>query len=200
MPLETFLSLIGLAIAAAFTPGPNNTLVATSGARFGLRATLPHISGVGIGFPVMIFIIAMGLGQVFQQSALLREAVRLLGMLILLWLAWKIATSRGALGESQNARPFSFIQSAAFQWINPKAWVMAVGVTAQFVSAQAPLRSAIIVALVFVVAGFCSATTWTLFGVGMQRWLNTSNRLRVFNLAMAGLIVLSVLGIAAAEL
>ncbi len=196
MPTDALFSLIGLVMAAAWTPGPNNALVASSGARFGLRRTLPHIAGIGIGFPFMVFCIALGLGQLFQQSAMLREAVRLGGIIVLLWIAWKIATSNRGVNGANADRPFTFMQSAAFQWINPKAWVMAIGISAQFVNAAAPITSSAIVALVFLVIGFGSASSWTMFGVAMQNWLNTQNRLRVFNITMALLIVVSVVLIA----
>lgn len=200
MPVETFLSLIGLAIAATITPGPNNTLVAASGARFGFRATMPHVIGIGIGFPFMNFVIAMGLGQAFQQSSLLRETVRISGIVILLWLAWKIASSKGSASNTGSDQPFTLWQSAAFQWINPKAWVMAIGITTQFVSTDATWITSGIIAVVLLITAVLSSTTWTLFGVGMQRWLNTDNRLRAFNCAMAALILISVLGIGLSEL
>lgn len=192
MTLDTFLSLISLAIGAAWTPGPNNVLVANSGARFGFRATLPHITGIGFGFPFMIFCVGAGLGQVFAQSALLREGLRIGGALVLIWVAWNIATARGAAQAGASKKPFTFVQAAAFQWINPKAWVMAIGISAQFVTPVAPLKTALIVSAVFVVVGFGSASTWALFGAALQNWLRVGNRLRVFNIMMALLIVLSV--------
>lgn len=200
MPLDAFISLITLAIAAGWTPGPNNALVASSGARFGFRATLPHVTGIAVGFPVMIFLIAVGLGQVFQQSSVLREIVRIGGILVLLWVAWKIATASGSATDEKTGKPFRFIEAAAFQWINPKAWVMSIGISAQFVNPVTPVRSALIVSAVFFVVGFGSASSWTLFGTVMQRWLNTHNRLRIFNISMAALIVLSVFAIVFAEL
>lgn len=200
MPTETLISLIGLSVAATITPGPNNALVTASGARFGLRATIPHLLGIAIGFPLMNFVIAMGLGQVFQQSSFLRETVRIVGIVILLWLAWKIARGKRSAADAGADRPFTFWQSVAFQWVNAKAWVMAVGTTAQFVRADAPWGTSGIIALVLMVTACGSSTIWTLFGVGMQRWLNTDNRLRAFNYSMAALIVISVIGIARSEL
>ena len=200
MTFELLLSLIGLALAAAWTPGPNNVLVASSGARYGMRRTVPHIAGIGVGFPLMIFVIAVGLGQVFQQSQLLRETVRIIGIIVLLWLAWRIASSTAKLGENSFAQPFTFLQSAAFQWINPKAWVMAIGVTAQFVSQSNPIQSSLIISSVFVFAGFTSASGWAFFGVALRNWLNTRNRLRIFNIFMALLIVASIGAIALSEL
>ena len=200
MPIDALISLIGIAMAAAWSPGPNNALVASSGARFGFRRTFPHVMGIGIGFPVMIFCIAIGLGQLFQQSILLREILRYGGIFVLLFVAWQIANAKGKAKKEQSGKPFSFLKGAAFQWINPKAWVMAIGISAQYVKPDALFTTALIVASVFLVVGFGSASSWTAFGAGMQRWLNTDNRLRIFNVTMAGLIVLSVLFIASAEL
>jgi len=200
MPFDALISLIGIAIAAAWTPGPNNALVANSGARFGFRRTLPHVAGIGVGFPFMIFCIAVGLGQLFQQSTFLREAVRIGGVIVLLFLAWQIATADQNTKKKQSAKPFSFLQAAAFQWVNPKAWVMAISISAQYVISDNLFATALTVSIVFLVVGFGSASSWTAFGVGMQRWLNTRNRLRLFNFTMAGLIVLSVLFIILAEL
>jgi threonine/homoserine/homoserine lactone efflux protein len=200
MTLETFLGLLGLAHAAAWTPGPNNSLVASSGARFGIRATLPHIAGIGIGFPFMVFVIAMGLGVLFEQSPLLREGVRWTGVIVLLWFAYKIATASTEADTKSESKPFTFIQSAAFQWINPKAWVMAIGITAQFVNPDQPILSALTVAAVFVFVGFSSATGWTVLGKTASLWLTSPIRLRLFNYTMAGLIVASVFAIAFGEL
>lgn len=192
MSPEILLSLAGLAIAGAWTPGPNNVLVASSGARFGFRKTLPHIAGVGIGFPFMIFCIALGLGQVFQQSALFRDVLSFVGIMILLWFAWKIGTASGGIKEEAVGRPFTFLESAAFQWVNPKSWAMAIALSAQYVSESSPVFTAMIVASVFVFVGFGSASTWTLFGTAMQRWLTSPLRLRVFNVTMALAVVVSV--------
>ncbi len=200
MPLDVLLSLIGIAVAAAWTPGPNNALVASSGARFGIRRTIPHIIGIGVGFPIMIFCVAIGLGQIFQQSAVLREIIRYGGIVLLLFVAWNIARAGDPTKNGKNTRPFSFVQAAAFQWVNPKAWVMAIGISAQYVSSDAPVFTALIVSTVFLVVGFGSASSWAMFGAVMQHWLGSNNRLRIFNFTMAALIVLSVFIIFFAEL
>lgn len=195
MSPDILLSLITLAIGAAWTPGPNNVLVAQSGARFGFHATFPHIAGIGLGFPFMIFCIGAGLGQIFQQSALLREGLRWFGAAVLLWIAWKMAMSSGAAKVAGSERPFTFLQGAAFQWINPKAWVMAISIAPQFVTEQAPIATSLIVGSVFVVVGFGSASTWAFFGAALQNWLRVGNRLRIFNICMALLIAFSVIAI-----
>ncbi len=200
MTFEHLLSLFMLSFVAAWTPGPNNALVASSGARFGIRRTLPHVAGIGIGFPVMVLCIALGLGELFKYSGLLRESLRWIGIAVLLWLSWKIAFSRGGARAENRIRPFTFWESAAFQWINPKGWVMAISITSQYAGGPRPYASAIIIAAVFVFLGFTSAFGWTVFGQKMQRWLQTPLRLRVFNVSMAVLILLSVFAILKAEL
>lgn len=200
MSFEQLLSLIALSFVAAWTPGPNNALVASSGARFGIRQTLPHVAGIGIGFPVMVFCIALGLGELFKYSGLLRESLRWIGIAVLLWLSWKIAFSGSGSKTENRIRPFTFWESAAFQWINPKGWVMAISITSQYAGGRHPLANALIIAAVFIFLGFTSAFGWTVFGQKMQRWLQTPLRLRVFNISMAALILLSVFAILKAEL
>lgn len=185
---ESFLALTGLAAAAAFTPGPNNALVANSGATFGLRRTLPHIFGIGLGFPFMVFLVGFFLGELFQSSVLLREALRWVGAAILLWLAWKIATSGGLSSSGQRPRPFTFLEAAGFQWINPKAWAMAIAITAQFIQPQAPVACALIVGAVFVFMGLSSAATWALVGRTIIRLLTDERHLKQFNFAMATIV------------
>lgn len=200
MSFEQLLSLFALSFVAAWTPGPNNALVASSGARFGVRRTLPHVAGIGIGFPVMVFCIALGLGELFKYSGLLRETLRWIGIAVLVWLSWKIAMSGGGAKTERHSRPFTFLESAAFQWINPKGWVMAISITSQYAGGPHPMANSLIIAAVFVFLGFTSAFGWTLFGQQMQRWLQTPLRLRVFNVSMAALILLSVFAILKAEL
>jgi threonine/homoserine/homoserine lactone efflux protein len=192
MPFEIYLSLVVLAFAAAFTPGPNNALVAASGANFGLRRTLPHVLGIALGFPLMALIVGLALGEAFRQSALLREVVRWGGAALLLWVAWQIARSGGLGRRAGAARPFTFVESAAFQWINPKAWVMAIAITAQFIDPERPWSTALLVVSAFVAAGLVSSLTWAGMGQALARWLSSPARLRVFNAGMGGLIALGV--------
>ena len=188
MPLDSLLTLFVLAVTSAFTPGPNNALVANSGAQFGIRRSVPHILGIGLGFPLMIFIVGFFLAGIFRQSELLRETLRWGGALILLWVAWKVAVSGGIGSVSGKPRPFTFVEAAAFQWINPKAWTMAVAITSQFVSGAAPLVSALIVAGVFICVVLTSASSWAIAGSAITRWLTTEGRMRWFNRAMGALI------------
>ncbi|WP_068116119.1 LysE family translocator [Tropicimonas marinistellae] len=188
MTADTLFALLALATVAAWTPGPNNALVANSGATFGLRRTWPHVFGIGLGFPLMVFLVGFFLGGLFQASPLLREGLRWLGAVVLIWIAWKIATSGGISTPGREPRPFTFLEAAAFQWINPKGWAFAVALTSQFVDPASPLESAFIVGAVFLVVGLGSATTWAVLGQAITRWVNTAHRLRWFNIAMGAVI------------
>ncbi|MDV7141254.1 LysE family translocator [Tropicimonas sp. TH_r6] len=188
MTFDAFLALLALSAVAAFSPGPNNALVASSGATFGLWRTWPHVLGIAFGFPVMIFLVGFFLGELFQTSPLLREALRWMGAAILLWLAWKIATTGGLGAPGKEPRPFTFLEAAAFQWINPKGWAMAIAITVQFIRPEAPLASALTLGSVFVFMGLSSATIWALLGQAITGWLSNPRKLRAFNIAMAAIL------------
>lgn len=192
MTLALFLSILAIALPSTWTPGPNNAMLASSGATFGLRRTVPHALGVALGFPLMLFLVGLFLGELFQRSAVLQQVLRCGGAALLLWVAWKIATSGGLGGKGARARPLRFHEAVAFQWINPKAWVMAIGISAQFIGVDAPMRSALGLAAVFVLSGLSSAFGWASAGAVLARFLATPARLRIFNVTMSGLIVLGV--------
>ena len=197
---EAILALATLGFAATWTPGPNNMMLAASGATFGMRATTGHALGVALGFPAMMFVLALGLGEVFATTPALREALRWAGVALLLWIAWRIASASRARVEGGRAKPFTFLQACAFQWVNPKAWAMAISIPATFVSGADPLTEALICTAVMVAAGVTSAPTWTGFGALIGRWLASDLRLRVFNGVMGGLLALSALYLLGADL
>lgn len=190
MPVDSLLPMLVLAFSAAWTPGPNNALLAASGARFGLRQTMPHVLGVGLGFPVMVLIVGLVLAQAFQASLWLQEGLRWGGGALLLWMGWKIAMA-GRPGQSAtNDTPFSFVGAAAFQWVNPKGWVMAISITSLYLSRTAPIQTAAIIATTFLVAGLSSAFGWAWLGQMLSGWLGGGLRLRLFNLAMGVMVAL----------
>jgi threonine/homoserine/homoserine lactone efflux protein len=197
--LDVIAALAGVAFASTWTPGPNNIMLANSGATFGYRATLAHAFGVALGFPVMMFVLALGLGELFQRSAALREGLRWLGVAVMLWLSWRIATAGRARADGR-ARPFTFAEAAAFQWVNPKAWVLAVGVPAAFLAGVKPLAEAAICAAVFTASGLSSAHGWALFGAALRRALSSAARLRAFNVTMGLLLTASAAYLAASDL
>lgn len=190
MDLQTLIALAGFAFATTWTPGPNNMMLAASGATFGWRPTVPHAMGVALGFPVMVFLIALGLGEVFQRSPALQTGLAWLGFAVMLWLAWRIATADAARARART-RPLRFHEAAAFQWVNPKAWAMAIGVSATYAQGSEPLVEAALIAAFFVAAGLTSSQTWAACGAAIGRLLGTGARLRAFNVTMGLLLAAS---------
>ena len=188
MGFDSIITLCILSFTAAFTPGPNNALVAASGANFGFLRIIPHVFGISLGFPVMIFIVGLFLGELFQSSLLLRELLRWIGVSLLVYVAYKIAIAGGLGSSSEASRPFRFHEAALFQWVNPKGWSMAIAITSQFATPNAPMQTAAIIAAVFMFFGLTSASTWAVLGVSLQRFLETEERLKWFNRVMAMLI------------
>lgn len=192
MEIEIFISLIALAIAGGITPGPNNALLANSGATFGFKRTIPHYLGVSVGYAFMLACVGLGLGALFEASPLLQTVMTWLSVGLLIWIAYKIGTS-GSLGSAKaKIRPFTFLEATAFQWVNPKAWAFAISVTAQFVTAQNPLTTSFIVAGTFLCTGLMATSVWVGMGHALQHWLKVGHRLIWFNRAMAFTIILSV--------
>ncbi len=189
MPFETILTLFALMLAMVWTPGPNNAMLSASGAQFGYRPSLPHILGVAFGFPIMLFVMAFGLGEIFLRSVFLQESLRWVGALMLVFVAFKIATGKRPGSAGSRRRPFRLYEAIAFQWINPKAWAMAIGTVSTFITGENPVLEASIAAGLAVLAGLTSANGWVLLGVWMQRWLNTDLRFRIFNLTMAAIVL-----------
>lgn len=190
--LDTLLALATFAIATTWTPGPNNFMLAASGATFGYWRTVPHALGVALGFPFMLFIVTLGLGEIFRTEPALHRIISWLGFAVMVYLGWRIAT-QSAPDKGGEARPLGFLGASAFQWVNPKAWVMAVGVAASFASGLRPTLEAAVVALVFVLVGLGSANAWAAAGAALQRVLGRGLRLRLFNVAMGALLALSAL-------
>lgn len=188
-----FFPLLTFAIASTFTPGPNNIMLTASGANFGYRRSLPHILGIQFGFPAMIAAIGLGLGQVFTLYPQLHELLKWLGSVYLVFLAWKIATASRPKDQAEEAKPFTFLQAALFQWVNPKAWIMAVAALTTYTTGEGSyVLEAFFVAGAFFAVSFPSATCWCLFGALIGRWLNSPRSLMIFNTTMAALIVVSI--------
>ena len=192
-----FASSLAFAVSMSATPGPNNTMLTASGANWGFRRTVPHLLGVVVGFPVMIVLVALGAGGLLRARPWLQDGLRWIGVAYLLWLAWKIGTARPALQQNGAARPvgrpLGFARAALFQLVNPKAWVIAVGAVVPYTTAtgSALVAQALTLAMMFAVVTLPCCTLWTLTGVGTARLLRTQLALRRFNLALAGLLVAS---------
>jgi threonine/homoserine/homoserine lactone efflux protein len=192
MTFEHFMALQVFAAIAAYTPGPNNTLLMASGVNFGFRRSLPLVFGVGIGFPLMIGLVGLGLGKVFDNYASLYTVLKYAGAAYMLYLAWKIATSKPATANSDSdAKPLSFLQMALFQWVNPKGWIMAVTALSAYTTANSYYTGVAVVVATFVFMGFTSASAWALFGAGLKQVMTDVRYYRAINFGLAVLLVAS---------
>ncbi len=189
MTQELLLALIGFAFASSITPGPNNLMLMASGANFGLRRTLPHMLGVSLGHGLMVFLLGLGLVQVFEHFPRVRLALTVVCTIYLLYLAWKIANAAPPKDAEAESRPFTFLQAAAFQWVNPKAIYMAITAQTYYAPPDAGWWGAATVAGAFICVNFPSVSLWAWMGVQMKRFLGQGRRLRIFNGAMALLLV-----------
>lgn len=193
-----FVSLILFAIATCITPGPNNTMILASGVNYGVRASLPHLFGINIGFPLMVLAVGAGIGGLFITYPILNDVLKIVGSVYLLYLAWHIATAGAPSGDGEGGRPFSFTQAALFQLVNPKAWMMAVSAVSVYsVASESYLAQIGMIAGVFLVFGTPCTGVWLGFGSGLRRWLANHTIRRGFNIAMAGLLVASLIPVLA---
>lgn len=195
MTPSLLLAFAGFVFVVSVTPGPNNAMLLASGANHGFRRSIPQLLGIAFGCVAMLVAAALGVGEAFRAAPVLHDVLRVAGGAYLLWLAWAIARS-GA--ESKDAgmvpgarRPIGFVQSALFQWVNPKAWIMTIGAVGAYAPREASAADVLALAAVMAAVGLPSAGIWAGFGVAMRPLLAEPRRLRLFNLAMAALLVLS---------
>jgi len=189
MSLDLFLALVVFAFVTSITPGPNNFMLLASGVNFGFWRTVPHMCGIGVGFFALLLGVGFGLGALLVAYPQLHIALKIAGGAYLLYLAWRIAMSR-SLGEKGDAaaRPMTFLEAAAFQWVNPKAWVMAVTAMAVYTDPARPFLTVLLVATAFALVNFPSVSTWAGFGVALRGFLADPVRLKWFNIAMGVLL------------
>lgn len=191
------------AIALIGTPGPNTVMLTASGANFGLRRTVPHMAGIAVGFPGLLLIVGLA-GSAVMAHPEVQMVLKWGGGAYLLWLAWKIATLKpvdpteavdaGAELPASKGSPLSFLQALAFQVVNPKAWVGVVAAVANF-GGTGEVSDRIVTVLVltalFFLASLPLLCAWTLVGVGTAHVLKSARAMRLFNLTMAALLVMS---------
>jgi threonine/homoserine/homoserine lactone efflux protein len=196
---STLLSLAGFAVAMYITPGPNNVMLASSGASHGVRATVPHMLGIACGFALMLVLVCGGLGSLLLAWPPLLRAMRWIGAAWMLCLAWQIASAPPP-GQAQRRNVLGFAGAAAFQWINPKAWLIAVGLASEFTRPDEPLTGQVLrIGLVFLVVAIPCMLPWILAGRGAAQLLRSPGQLRAFNVAMALLLVVSLLPVLVAD-
>ncbi|MGO9934212.1 MAG: LysE family translocator [Steroidobacteraceae bacterium] len=181
-------------ISMGFTPGPNNILVASSGVNFGFRATVPHMLGITVGFPLMLLTVGLGLARIFIAFPPVHAVLKYICIAYILYLAWRIARATAMDEARRTGKPFTFLQGAAFQWVNGKGWVVALGVVSTYtvVDRSLPLQIAALAAIsLFITLG--SVCCWTYFGSLLRNFLRTESRRRWFNYSMAVLLVASII-------
>ena len=194
--MDLLVALVGFAFVTSVTPGPNNLMLLASGVNYGVRRTVPHMLGISIGHAVMVFLVGLGLARVFDEVAWSRPALAVASILYMGWLALRIATAAPPEGGRATGRPFTFLQAAAFQWVNPKAWVMALTAVTAY-AAGTDRASILVVALVFAAVNLPSVAVWAVAGQQLRRLLDDPARLRTFNVAMAVLLVASLVPLVA---
>lgn len=195
--LNLLMAFVLFAFVSSITPGPNNTMLLASGVNFGVRRTIPHALGISIGFMVLVLAVGLGLGELFKAYPLAYGVLRYVGASYLLYLAWKIANS-GPLtsAEPGTRKPLGFWGAAAFQWVNPKAWVMAVGVVATYTPQNGFFANLVIATIVCGVVNLPSIGVWVTFGTALRRVLHKPWAVRAFNVGMALLLVASLYPVA----
>lgn len=191
MTFDILLALILFALVSSITPGPNNVMLMASGANFGFRRTVPHMLGISLGHALMVLLVGLGLGQIFGLYPPARLTLQVLSTAYLLWLAWKIANAAPPRKGEEAGRPFTFLQAAAFQWVNPKAWYMAIYAITNYAPADARLLGPALVAAVFAATNLPSVSVWAAIGTQVKRLLTRPALLRAFNWTMAILLVLT---------
>lgn len=185
--------MTSFAFAAACTPGPNNIMLTASGVNFGLARSLPHMAGVVVGFIALLAACASGLGVLFAAVPAAHTALKIVGGAYLLWLAWKVANAgRPQRSEAGDGRPLTFLQAFAFQWVNPKGVLTSLSAVALFVRPQSALPDTALMLATFGLATIVSVLIWTSFGTVLSQALVDDRHARVFNIAMALLLVASI--------
>jgi threonine/homoserine/homoserine lactone efflux protein len=186
-------------LVSSITPGPNNTMLMASGVHFGYRRTLAHLMGVQLGFGFMLIAVGLGLHTVLSQFPAFYDVVRFAGAAYMVWMAWSLASARPQFQEqavieqsAQNEpKPLGFWGAVLFQWVNPKAWVMAVTIMSAYVPPGAGLLQIAPLGLMFAVLGFPCSSVWVGFGSALRSYLQDAFRMRVFNCSMAAALLAS---------
>ncbi|HSX56824.1 MAG TPA: LysE family translocator, partial [Sphingomonas sp.] len=187
--MQTLPALTAFAFVSSITPGPNNLMLMTSGTNFGFRRTVPHMMGVALGFVLMIVLVGLGLAELFARYPLAHAVLKWVSVAYLLYLAWKVAMAAPPEQGDAAGRPLTFVQAALFQWVNPKAWTMALTGVTVYMPPVDPWIGLALVAGLFGAVNLPSVALWAAMGVKLRRWLSDARRLRLFNVAAAVLLV-----------
>ncbi len=190
--LAIIYPLAVVSFATSITPGPNNIMLLASGANYGYVRTLPHILGVNIGYNGLILLSGLGLGAIFAKYPILQDGLRLVGSGYLLYLAWRVLKA-GNPKTNDKAKPFRFYEAVLFQFVNPKALVLAITIIAAFTDSNNPLFLQLLVIFsVTLPLSFFVSSAWALFGVAIANFLQNERNLKIFNATMAAALVISI--------
>lgn len=190
--MDWLLAVLGFTVTMSITPGPNNVMIIASATNFGVARTVPHMLGISIGFPAMLVALGLGPGMALVAYPLAHQLLKIAGALYLVFLAWKIATASGIGSADAPGRPLTFLQAAFFQWLNPKAWVIALGaLTAYTTVGGAMVTETLLISAIFVPICVIACATWAAGGVALRRALQSPAALRMFNWTMALLLLAS---------
>lgn len=192
MLTEFWIPLTIFATVAAFTPGPNNLMLAASGMNYGFRRTVPHMMGISVGFPVMLLCIIFGVGALIAGFPVLREVMRVLSAAFIVYFAWKIATTETEITVDGTSRPFTLWQAALFQWVNPKGWAVAIAVASLYAPGGVEdWDKAVYMAVLFFCITIICTSCWTSLGTVIRRILQDPKIRRWVNRGMAAALVLT---------
>lgn len=185
-----YLAIIIFVISTCGTPGPNNTLIMASGLNYGIRRSLQHFFGIWVGFPAMFVAVGLGISRLFEEFPILHVMLKVVGATYLSYLAWRIAAAPISRLNETKSKPFTFLQAVAFQWVNPKAWVLAVGAIVTYtVISDSYISQVITIALLFTIFGAPCSFLWLCFGASLKDVLQKPTYVRTFNIAMAALLM-----------
>lgn len=199
MTISILFALLGFAFVATVTPGPNNLMLMAAGANFGFKRAVPHMTGIVIGVTILTFLIGAGLMALFEAFPALGIVLKIASTAYLLWLAVKIATAKPAASNETSSEPMTLMEAAAFQWVNPKTWAMALSAITLYAPSHS-LSSVAIIAAVFAAVCFPAISVWTWLGTLMNKWLSSPVKLRAFNVTMALLLIASLYPVLAMEI
>src|ERR1700761_8893704 len=186
-----FAGFLVFAVVSCITPGPNTLMLMASGSVFGLKRTLPHMAGVVLGFGAMTAAVGLGLAGVLKAAPILYVVLRWGAAAYILYIAWRMVTAKGPGVGGTDGKPISFLGAVAFQWINPKAWVMALGAVGTYAEHDRFLVDVLTISVTMMLVTVPSSLTWTSFGSGIRRWFKKPGHLKAFNWTMAALLVVS---------
>lgn len=197
MTHEALLAFALFALATSITPGPNNIMLMTSGVNFGFRASLPHMLGVAFGFAILLMSTGFGLGELFSRFPGIYAVMKWLGVVYFIYYAWKLASApikpMQAAQAGSTHRAWRFRDAVAFQWINPKGWLMAIGAFSSYVPAMSKAGVIVGAVLVFSLIALPCFILWVSFGAHLRRYLEQGQRRRYFNVGMAALLLASLI-------